>query len=229
MEAVAPPEELFERDVHTMPAADPAALKRMMEDAKKQLAEDEKAAVIPKGVKAAAKTKVAVSTDEKKMESTVRQIRLYFAKLPHKISIKEPKSYPKTLAGAQELLWQIQAELRSNGGIEKAAAAYGVACQAIERMTDFINPLGWELHGPAASFSETVLLNQKQWQDLVTEFAIENHEWMCVGPGKRLIATTVQLIFAVDRANKQALAGRSAPTEEMMAAAENLKEKEEAD
>lgn len=166
-------------------------------------------------------THTQASPQVKAREVKLHKIRMYFSKLGHKLSVKEPKVYPKTDEAIDELLSTIQTELYSNGGIEKAGMGYIMAVNGVEEMTKVFNPLGWQLRGPAASLTQTVVQNQKEWDELVTEFAIEHSEWFMMGPGKRLIATTLQLIHTVDRANKMALTAATRPP------SEDLKEKGE--
>lgn len=165
-----------------------------------------------------------VGADARRRELKVRKCKLYFAKLGDKLSTREPKAYPKTEEGIDELLAEIEADLHSAGGIQQAGLFYVNGCVAVEQASHVFNPLGWELSGPVTSLGATVASNRAQWEDLVTEFAISNAEYFMVGPGKRLIAMTVQMILAVDAANKGARS-RSAPppaSDDLMKEAEDL-------
>jgi hypothetical protein len=54
------------------------------------------------------------------------------------------------------------------------------------------------------SLRAAVAANEAAWKDLVKEFAIEHSSWFMFGPGKRLAATMIQMVLAVDNANKMA-------------------------
>jgi hypothetical protein len=84
------------------------------------------------------------------------------------------------------------------------------------------DPLGLKLSGPVATLSGSLAANRKEWDDLITEFAISNAEWFIVGPGKRLLAFVVQMGQAVHAANTAALNGARAPTEEQRKESEDL-------
>lgn len=232
-----PPADLMQYDNTTMPITDPAVeakLLKEMEKARKQQEADAKKAEKAQRQRAAPAPKAQADappaakhgggTDKaaQKREMKAHKIRLYFAKLGHKLTVKEPKVYPRTDEALDELLTSIETELHSNGGIEKAGLMYVQAVAGIEQVMPVFNPLGWQLSGPAASLGQTVMSNREQWEELVTEFAISNAEWFMVGPGKRLIATTVQLILAVDGANKAAMAQSRAAPEDLKQKGEDL-------
>lgn len=213
------PDDLFQHDVQTMPGMDPKVAEQIQKgierDEKLRAAEEKKLKKDQTAVaarRAPTQKKVTVEASDvkalKAREIKLHKIRLYYAKLGHKITVKEPKTYPKDDAGIDELLAAIETQLHSDGGIEKAGVGYVTGCASIEELTKHFNPLGWQLSGPVASFGQTVAQNKAQWEELVTEFAISNAEWFIVGPGKRLIATTVQMIMAVDAANKSAASVR---------------------
>lgn len=225
-------DDLFMQDVQTMPTVDPtveAKLQKEFEKAEKarlaaEKREGKKEALAP-AKRAPPKPKDVKDTvvdDVRRREIKCHKIRLYFAKLGHLLTLECPASLPKTDAGIDQLLAAVEAELHSNGGIEKAGMFYVTAVTSVEQITQVFNPLGWQLSGPVANLSQTVAANRKQWEDLVTEFAISNAEYFMVGPGKRLIATTVQLILAVDAANKSALGRQAVAPQEMQKEAEEL-------
>ncbi len=176
--------------------------------------------VQPSSNGAAAASAAAMSRRQLKLQ----KITLYFAHLGHKLKQKQPKELPKGDQEIDELLASIECELHAAGGIEKAGVFVITGAQALENTMPHFNPFGWDLQGPQVSFAQAVVANQAKWDDLVKEFAISNAEWFCVGPGKRLAATMVQLIFAVDGANKAAMArGNAAPAPaELQKEAENL-------
>lgn len=230
----APPDDLFQRD-STIPTEDPAIaasrVKQQQQLAKERAAleaqEKKRAAEEAKKVKKdmatpGAKEKAAAAVTAEKRELKKHKIRLYFEKLGHKLSMKPPKSLPNDDAAIDELLASIECELHSNGGIEQAGTAYLSGMAAIEQLTTFYNPLGLALSGPAASLSSTVAQNKEKWDELITEFAISNAEWFMVGPGKRLIMFTMQMVMAVDGANKAAIGMRRAPSDAVASAAANL-------
>lgn len=220
------PDDIFQHDVNTFPKEDPkiaemrskaeaAYLKEKAADDKRKATEIKnlekavKATPAKKPVETAKEAKAAASSaagDFRKRELKLRKIRLYFQKLGDKLSVKEPKTYPKTDEAVDELLAEIESDLHSKGGIQQAGIFYINGCVAIEQISNVFNPLGWDLTGPATSLSATVAANRKQWDDLITEFAISNAEWFMLGPTKRLIGLTVQMILAVDGANKTARA-----------------------
>ena len=182
-----PYSEMLTHDVQTMPAADPAVEERLAKEmakaqktreveAKKQRAEMKK---VPGQREPPPKKEASAGLDKaaQKRELKSHKIRLYFSKLGHKLTIKEPKSYPRTDEGLDELLTAIETELHSNGGIEKATMMYASAVTGVEQLMPVFNPLGWQLSGPAASLSQTVIASRDQWEELVTEFAISNAEW----------------------------------------------------
>ena len=208
------PDDIFQHDVQSFPQADPKVLEKLQKEVEKakklQKAEEAEAKkALPKVTKAQAAAEPKPLPKElsaSKREMKLHKIRLYFAKLSHRITLKEPKTYPKTDEAIDELLAQIEAELHSKGGIEKASSGYLSALAVTEQVTQVFNPLGWDLSGPQAGLASTAAKNKEMWEDLVTEFAIQHAEWFMVGPGKRLMLTTVQLIMLVDGANKAAKA-----------------------
>ena len=220
------PEEIYQGDMQTFPREDPriiesqqkqaqAALKAQAEEERKakadavKLAKAMKDAPAPKKPAAAGKAAAGDrSADAKRIELKRRKIKLYFSneKISKKLSVKEPKTLPKTEEELDDLLAEIEGDLQSSGGIKQAAAMYLTGCGAIENGVKVFNPLGWDLSGPKVSFTQTVAANRAEWEELVVEFAISNAEWFMIGPGKRLIMTTLQLILAVDGANKAAMA-----------------------
>lgn len=188
------PNDIFDHDVHTFPGGeDPvvrAKFQAEIEKANKRVEADEKAEAKKRGRPPAAAKKDAPAEpvpraqlpDVATRQRTVKlqKIRLYFTHLKHKLSMKEPSAMPKTDAEIDALLAAIEAELHGSGGIEKAGMFYAVGCKTLEDLTQHFNPLGWELRGPVASFSETVMQNRAQWDDLIKEFAISNAEWFMV-------------------------------------------------
>jgi hypothetical protein len=212
------PDDLFMHDVQTMPMEDPAIAAKLRAEVEKankaQEQAEKKARGRPPGSKnapkaaAAAPAAPAVNTavGASRRQVKLQKIALYFAHLGHKLKQKAPKELPKGDQEIDELLASIECELHAAGGIEKAGVFVVTGAQAIENTMPYFNPLGWDLSGPQVSFAQAVAANQSKWDDLVKEFAISNAEWFCVGPGKRLAATMAQLIFAVDGANKAAIA-----------------------
>jgi len=187
------PADLFQGDMQTMPRMDPAVAERLAKQEKqaeaarkamereeaaaqkKERAQVQRAVAMPdtKAKKAAAK-----STRDKEMMA--HKIRLYFKKLGHKLSFKEPKVLPKDEEQLRELLTQIECELQSNGGIEQAGQMFVNGCFVTEVVTQQFNPLGLMLSGPAASLTQTVQANKDKWDELITELAIANAEWFMV-------------------------------------------------
>jgi hypothetical protein len=238
----APPDDLFQRD-STIPTEDPGVaanrVKQQQQLKKEQAAleaqEKKRAAEEAKRVKKdmatpGTKEKAAAIVTADKRELKKHKIRLYYEKLGHKLSSKPPKTLPSDDAAIDELLASIECELHSNGGIEQAGTAYLSGMAAIEQLTAVYNPLGLQLSGPAASLSSTVSQNKEKWDELITEFAISNAEWFMIGPGKRLLMFTMQMVMAVDGANKAAIGMRRNASAATAAAAEALigKDKEEA-
>ena len=239
-----PYDDLFQRD-STIPTEDPAVqaarVKQQQQLQKEQAAlaaqEKKRAAAEAKKVKAdIAKPGDKEKADAAKLTSArelkKHKIRLYFDKLGHKLSMKAPKTIPDNDAALDELLSSIECELHSNGGIEQAGNGFVSGCAALEQFTSFYNPLGLMLSGPAASLSSTVVQNRAKWDEMITEFAISNAEWFMLGPGKRLLMFTFQMVMAVDGANKAAIGGKVKASAATAAAAEELlkggKGKEEA-
>ncbi len=183
-----PYSDMLTHDVQTMPAADPAVEERLAKEmakaqkareaeAKKQRASETKRAPVQREPAPKKEASAGLDKAAQKRELKSHKIRLYFSKLGHKLSIKEPKAYPRTDEGLDELLTAIETELHSNGGIEKATMMYASAVTGVEQLMPVFNPLGWQLSGPAASLSQTVIASRDQWEELVTEFAISNAEW----------------------------------------------------
>lgn len=238
----APPDDLFRMD-DTIPTEDPAIAasqakqRAAFEKEQKALAAQEKkmqaeeAKKVKKDMERPGhKEKAAAEVSARTRENKAHKIRLYYEKLGHKLSTKAPKTLPTDDAKLDELLASIECELHSNGGIEQAGVAFISGMAAVEQLTAVFNPLGLQLSGPAASLSSTVAQNKAKWDELITEFAISNAEYFMIGPGKRLLMFSVQMVMAVDSANKAA-AGRSAPASEaaMKAAADLMgKGKEQA-
>jgi hypothetical protein len=208
------PSDIFDHDVKTFPVRDSETAKKLeaqMRKAEMQEEADKKRRGRPPGSTKAPKEEKRSAqppppVPQQKRAGTIAQktqkVRLYFHYLSHKISFPEPKTYPTTDEGLDELLDKIECQLHGEGGIEKAGSLYVMGVGGVEKLMDYVNPLGWNLSGPSVSLSAAVAANEEKWKDLVKEFAIENAGWFMFGPTKRLIATTVQLILAVDSANK---------------------------
>jgi len=206
-------EAIADDDFKSMPQRDPVETERMKEKAIKEAkAEDAERAKRDKEAIAAAKKAVGGKTKPLPKEHApkpvsvdlkLQKIKLYFSKLGHKLSFKEPKSYPKTEEGVDELLREIEVELKSRGGIEGAANIYMGACALAENLTTQYD-FGIRLHQPF-SFSATVAKSRDKWEDIVTEFSIANAEWFLVSPLWRLLGFTMQMAAAVDANNKAQL------------------------
>lgn len=215
-------EDIARQDVATLPRDPPHVLEaRAKKEAAEAKAELKAAAakIAPKTTRALPKEKP--EEDPRANALIAHKINLYRAKFSDKISCKIPASLPKTNAALKELLLEIESELQSKGGIEKADELFCAAAMGIENGTRFFNPLGWQLNGPKASLSATVRSNKSVWEDTVTEFAIANAEYFMVGPGKRLAFIMLQMVLSVDLANKAALQQKPA-TQETMKEAEDL-------
>jgi len=249
------PDDLFQHDVQTFPTEDPKIVelkRKAAEQEKKRQKQDElerererkkEAAQVKKvmqqhGVEAepakrvtrGKKTAAPPSADEMEAKAAKRRhlmaqkIRLYWDKLGHKLQGNPPKSLPKSEEQLSDMLADIESQLCSNGGIEQAGALYINGCMAVEKISTMFD-IGFDLSGPAVSFSATVAHNKKEWADLVTEVAISNAEWFMVGPGKRLIATTIQMMMACSNANRAGVAmarGAQPAPEKMKEEAEDL-------
>jgi len=209
------PSDIFDHDVKSFPTRDAELHKKLEREIKKAEAEEEKemkrgrgrppksATAQPLPVTPRANAEPAPSLVRKgSLASKQQKIRLYFHYLPHKISFPEPKVYPSTHEGVDEVLDKIEVQLHGEGGIEKAGVLFTAACAGLEELTKVFNPLGWELSGPQVSLRAAVAANEAAWKDLVKEFAIEHSSWFMFGPGKRLAATMIQMVLAVDNANK---------------------------
>ncbi len=223
MSGVAPPNEMVQEDMRSFPTVDPkitAQLAKQKADWDKQREKERKeeeasakraAAAHAPAKKAAAKAVEVVKNEDgediRKLTLLNMKCHLYFKHFGDRLSVKEPKAYPKTVAGLQELLNAIQVELSSNGGIKNAGTMYVSGIQAVEQLSLQWNPLGLMLVGPKASLSATIAANKKEWDDLVTEFAIEHAEWFMMSSFKRLLAFTVMSVQAVHKANVIAIAG----------------------
>jgi len=236
MEAV--PDDLLQHDLHTFPRDDPAVLAKQAQvnaaaerELKARAAAEAKErkqdeAMVKKAL--APKTKAAPSdanVDTKaarRREMMAHKIRLYYKKLGHNLTSKEPKTLPKDEEGLAELLAAIETELHSKGGIDYASKLTVGGCAAFEQVTAAYNPLGLMISGPVASLTKTMEANRNEWDELVTEFAIANAEWFVVGPGKRLFGFMVHMIQVVDSVNKAAVRGERVVTPEERKAAEEL-------
>jgi hypothetical protein len=203
MEAV--PDDLFQHDAHTFPHMDPTVAAKQAQvnaaaekelkvraaaEAKERKAEE---ALVKKSMALPSKTQKAngAAVDlkvVKNRELIAHKIRLYYKKLGHLLSSKEPKTLPKDDEGLAELLANIETELHSKGGIELASKLVLGVCFGAEQLNQQFNPFGLMLSGPAASFTNTVQANRKEWDDLVTEFAISNAEWFVVSFSAVLIS-----------------------------------------
>lgn len=234
------PSDLLEHDRQTFPTVDPRdveALKKAHQKALKEqaMADAAEAKARKKEREAVQRTKAMPVVEQKKKQSLdkaaatrarelkAHKIRLYFARLGHKIGLKEPKVLPRTDEELDELIAAIECELQSAGGIEQADTLFLNGCFGFEKLTEQFNPLGLMLSGPAASLTNTVAANKDAWHDIMTEFAIAHAEWFMIGPGKRAFVFLAQMVMTVDQANKVAIAQahmrQTAPTD---------KEKEEA-
>ena len=207
------PKDIFDHDVKTFPTKD-SEMAAKLDAQRKKAAENEQKEKAKRGrpPKSQTQQKSApppptepVGSKRKgSIAQKTQKIRLYFHYLSHKISFAEPKPYPQTHDGLDEVLDKIECQLHGEGGIEKAGVLYVSATAGLEELTKIINPLGWQLSGPAVSLKAAVAANEEKWKDLVKEFAIENASWFMFGPTKRLLFTTIQLVMAVDNANKMA-------------------------
>lgn len=208
------------QDINTLPR-DPPEVTAARE--KKEVAEAKKVAakVAPKTSKTVANQPPPEPTP-KDLALIAHKINLYGARFGDRLACKIPKTLPKGEAAMRELLGEIENELQSKGGIEKADEIFCGLAMGIEHGTKFFNPLGWELSGPTASLGATVRQNKKAWEDTVAEFAIANAEYFMVGPGKRLVFAMLQMVMTVDLANKSAKGMQRAAAPEMMKEAENL-------
>lgn len=189
-------DELVSKDVNSFPREDPAVLaaraKQMVEDDKirkeeerrRKQEEKEEAAQVKKLAASNKPAAQPVAKDPKRQaaerEMKAMKIRLYFRHLPHKIGFKEPKVLPSDDAGLDSLLLSIEAELQSAGGVDIASNMFIGFFGTLEAVTQHYNPLNLHLSGPAASLAGTVQANKKQWEEMVTEFAISNAEWFLV-------------------------------------------------
>ena len=236
----APPDDLFQKDTSTFPTVDPATAaaiakqqaqidkerKSAEAERRKQELHEEKLAkkMNDMPIKAPLPSQVG-NTAAKQLAATAlkkQKIKLYFAKLAHKISIKEPKALPDDPAKVDDLLLAIETELHSNGGIAMASDLYLGGVFAFEQVTKSFNPFGLSLSGPHVGLTGTVAANREKWDELITEFAISNAEWFMVGPLKRLIGFTVQTVMAVDAANKAGVGGQRAASKDKQEEAEEL-------
>jgi hypothetical protein len=234
------PDDLFQQDMQSFPTEDPritAELKKQHAEAlrqqkakdaadardKKQSKAKEHAAVEKAVAMPVQKpTTVSPAAATRAREVKMMKIRLYYEKLGDRLSSKLPKTLPKTDEGIDELLATIECELHSNGGIEQASNVYIASLVGFEQFTQAYNPLGLMLQGPAASLSTTVAGNKAKWNDLITEFAIANAEWFMMGPGKRLIAFTFQMVHTVHLANVSALGAARVADDKMKEDASDL-------
>lgn len=234
------PDDLFQQDVQSFPTEDPritAELKKQHAEAlrqqkakdaadareKKQMKEKERSAVEKAVAMPVQKqSTLTPAAAARARELKLMKIRLYYEKLGDKLSSKMPKVMPKTDEGIDELLGTIECELHSNGGIDQASNLYIAALVGFEQFTQQYNPLGLMLQGPAASLAQTVAGNKAKWNDLITEFAIANAEWFMMGPGKRLIAFTFQMVHTVHLANVGALNAPKPASDKMKEEASDL-------
>lgn len=237
MSGIAPPNEMVQEDMRSFPTVDPkvtAQLAKQKADWDKAREKERKeeeasakraAALHGSAKKPAAKTAEVAKNEDgediRKLNLLNMKCHLYFKHFSDKLSIKEPKAYPKTVAGLQELLNAIQVELSSAGGIKNAAAIYQSGIEGAEQLTLRWNPLGLMLVGPATSFSQTIANNKKEWEDLVTEFAIEHAEWFMMSSFKRLVAFTLMTAQTVHKANVMAIVGMQ---QKQRAASDKMKE-----
>lgn len=215
MSGLAPPKEMVQEDLRSFPTVDPkvtaqlAKQKADWDKAREKERKEEEAAAkrVATAIKPPAKAKAVDvvknedGEDIRKLNLLNLKCHLYFKHFGDKLSVKEPKAYPKTVAGLQELLNSIQIELSSTGGIKNAGTIYQSGVEAVEQLSLRWNPLGLMLVGPKASLSATIAANKKEWDDLVTEFAIEHAEWFMMSSFKRLMAFTLMSVQAVHKAN----------------------------
>ncbi len=236
----APPDDLFQKDMSSFPTVDPATAAALAKqqaqidkerksaeaERKRQEKEEEKLAkkMNDMPIRAPTTKQVVISVDKQMAALTLKKqkIKLYFAKLGHKLSIKEPKALPEDAAKVDDLLTAIETELHSNGGIEQAAGLYVQGMFGLEILSHTFNPLGLRLSGPAAGLTNTIQKNREKWDELVTEFAIANAEWFMAGPFRRLVSFTVQTVLAVDAANRGGEGGQKPAPKEKQEEAEEL-------
>lgn len=155
----------------------------------------------------------------------VRKIHQYQEKLGHLLTSKPPKVSVKTdVDRLREVLYNVETDIAMRGAIENAGAMYMNAMVLLEQSTQVFNPLGLQLAGPAAGLANTVAANKARWDDIVTEVAIKYGEWLAVGPEKRLLFFTVQMVLGVHQANVVggSLAEQRRASPDLAAAAEDL-------
>lgn len=220
------PDDLFVHDVQSFPREDPRMVEqrqKMQQQAEKlQKAEEAAAKKAEKEQVAASKAKRAnapppineAKAEEfrqaklaKELALKQQKIRLYFQKLSHKLQMKEPKVYPKTLEATNELLESVEGELASQTGIDSARQYYFMALQGLEA-ADKASGYQLGVSGPAVSITQAAANSKKDWEDLITECAIANAEWLMFGPVKRTLAFTARLVMGVRAANQAALSQR---------------------
>ncbi len=184
-------QDLFQGDVNTFPSGtDPAVAAKQAAALQKHLKETKQAEAEAKkqqnatAKKAVAAPKAAATPNPSKIrqlnDTKLHKIRMYFSNpgTAKKLSVKEPKPYPKTEEEIDALISAIEIDLASQGGIEQAGVAFISVVAGFEQFTaSGYNPLNLQLSGPACSLTQVMLANKAKWDDLVTEFAIQNAEW----------------------------------------------------
>lgn len=221
--------DLARMDMQSFPTEDPKAAAKRHKELEKQRKEDERARKQPSkraqalGEKPTPKAKAEpaeLNDVDRERVILTRKITQYFAKLKHKISVSKPRAMPTDVAKLRQLCLAIETDLSASGGVDACATMYLNGCAAVERLAPLL-PWDIQLSGPAASFTGTVMANKAQWDDLITEVAIQHSEWFMVSGFKRLLMMTGQMAMQVNAANRAARSDGKA-SEDLKAKAEDL-------
>ena len=150
-----------------------------------------------------------------------RKITQYFTKLKHKISVARPRTMPTDIMKLRQLCLAIETDLSASGGVDACATMYVNGCAMAEKLAPLL-PWDIRLSGPNASLTGTVLANKEQWNDLITEVAIQHSEWFMVSGFKRLVMMTGQMAMQVNAANHAGDPGNGVASDELKASGVDL-------
>lgn len=192
-------------DFTSFPKVDPKIAEKQAKQRAKNEKESKKADATAKKLAkkpraTTAKGKSGFTDVDRERVILIRKCTQYFTKLKHKITVSKPRTWPSDIRQLRQLVLAIETDLASSGGIESASAMYITAIDALERVSPFL-PGDIRLSGPQASLKGTLIANREQWEDLITEVAIQHCEWFMVSGVKRLMLMTAQMAMTVNTVN----------------------------
>lgn len=233
-----------QEDFKTFMEADPALKKEQKKEA--DAAKKQKGELTKEQVKLAGKFTEEMKqqkqeqVEAKEKEELIRKLGDYIAHMkqyyPEKLeALKVPKTFGAKNTLQELRVWVLQAEheLNKTGGLQTLEAAWRHGFAALEKFNSQFDPLGLDLTnlGTAAKFSleprqvqteQGVIVVPGPAKPLLSEFAVKYSSWFSSSVEWRLGLMVVQMVIAVDTANKQGKKMEKPATEESKDAVNNL-------